>query len=571
MKTEISVVIAVRDNWRQLRKCLGSLAAQASPPAFEIIVVDDGSRMPAPPDISSPNVPPVRIARQIGMGISAARNRGVALTSGEIILFVDSDCLLDVNCLRNLARAARIHESDIAFQLALSSPTGSFVGKCEDLKLQAIQETLFENSAHIGYANTSGFAVRAFYAKQNQPLFDVSVMRSEDTMLLARLLGDGRTIRFLPKCKVRHCPVMPFHRYAVKHYWIGYHSRHARMQLQDLPNALMDWKGRGKTMARIWSASRQYKNRALPVAGLILCYAIERLGRAASCWLAPRPGKKTVLSLRMDVVRQSELVYDIVTAAEQRRGLWISYATAWTLVQAQSSKPLRNLLNSADLCYADGFGVGLASVLLRLGRLPKVTAEDFVLKICEELARRKMTLALIGGRSDVITKSGEILVDAAPGLEIVLQSPGYFTDSAEQAMRSELIRLRPNLVLLGMGQPRQEQFVARIRPEMPETVFWCVGGLFDYLTGPRRSIDLSRRIGFEWAYRFLLSPGAMWWRYIVGIPLLAFYVMAQNAADVGRTFQGLARRVRLPQSPDFDDSTTAPASPAADDTPVRRS
>jgi hypothetical protein len=198
-----------------------------------------------------------------------------------VLLFTDSDCALEQSCLWNLAVALRRHADDVAFQLAVSSPGATLVQKVEALRLEAVQASLLLASGYTRYANTSGFALRAAYSSV-QPLFDTCVARGEDTLVLAGLLAQGIQPRFLASCGIYHCPVMPFHRYAMKHFWIGYHDRFARAQLRRLGSVLMTWPQRGQTLRAIWAQAQKRKWRRLCVGATLVCYGVEALGR----WVA---------------------------------------------------------------------------------------------------------------------------------------------------------------------------------------------------------------------------------------------------------------------------------------------
>jgi glycosyltransferase involved in cell wall biosynthesis len=101
MRPELSIVISVRDNWRQLAECVDSIANQNGPSRLEVVVIDDGSKTPLPARAAeSMQHVQLRVLRQTALGIAAARNRGLELTTGELIVFVDSDCLLEANCPR---------------------------------------------------------------------------------------------------------------------------------------------------------------------------------------------------------------------------------------------------------------------------------------------------------------------------------------------------------------------------------------------------------------------------------------------------------------------------------------
>jgi len=535
MKPELSIVIAIRDNWQQLGECLASIAAQHGPPCLEIVVIDDGSTTAPPSKIAeSTSQMPVRILCQTGLGIGAARNRGIRLAYGEVILFIDSDCLLDSNCLQNLVEATRRHIDDVAFQLLLSSPEKNLAQRIESLRLRTVQQSLLLESGHILYANTSGFAARSSYVAESEDFFDVGVLRGSDTLVLAQLIGQGRKPRFLPECNVFHCPKMSFWKYALKHYYIGYHGSYSHRQLWASAEVLLGWRKKFQIMRRALSEDWFNSKRVLCACSAFLCLSIEKFGGALSRLFAIGPGKRKLLSVRMDAVRRTELIYCIATKAERACGLLVSYANAWTLVQAQESDRFLSLLNTVDICYVDGAGVKLAAILLNQPRVRKVTANDFIFDLCRELANRNLTVALIGSQKSVLRRASQIISKAAPDLDVVLQSPGFFSQADEESLTAELLKRKPNVVLIGMGQPRQEEWAAKIRPLLPGSVLLCVGGLFDYLAGRRKKADFARRLNLEWAFRFCFSPRQTARRYLYGIPALFGYILVEHVKRVSR-------------------------------------
>jgi exopolysaccharide biosynthesis WecB/TagA/CpsF family protein len=535
MRPELSIVIAVRDNWRQLAECVDSIAAQHWPPSLEVVIVDDGSITPPPAKaVESMCQLQLRLVRQTGLGIAAARNRGLELTKGELVLFVDSDCLLERRCLWNLVEATKCHVDEVAFQFSVSSLERNLVQEIDALRLRMVQESLLLGSRHILYVNTSGFAVRSSYVAETEAFFDVSAVRGSDTIKLAQLIRHGKKPRFLSKCKVFHCPETPFLKYALKCFRVGYHDSYSHKQLRASGDVLLGWTQKFQALRRTWSVSPWNGKRIRCTLSALLCFSIEKLGRATSRLIGIRPGKTTLLSVRMDVIRRSELIYRIVTNAERNRGLLVSYANAWTLVQAKRSGSFQSLLSATDICLVDGVGVKLAAILLNQPRVRKTSFNDAIFDLCRELANRNLSIALIGGEEAVLREASAAISKVVPHLNVILQSSGYFSQAEEESLRTELLKRKPNVILIGMGQPRQEQLAATIRPLLPQSAICCVGGLFDYIAGPREWADLARRFGLEWAFRLFNSPKKTAQRYLFGIPALFGYIIKEQAKQATR-------------------------------------
>jgi exopolysaccharide biosynthesis WecB/TagA/CpsF family protein len=542
MRPELSIVIAVRDNWRQLAECVDSIAAQYWPPSLEVVVVDDGSTTPpSAKTLESMRQVQLRLVRQTGLGIAAARNRGLELTKGELILFVDSDCLLERHCLRNLVEATKCHVDEVAFQFSVSSLKRNLVQEIDALRLQMVQESLLLGSGHILYVNTSGFAVRSSYVAETEAFFDVSAVRGSDTIKLAQLIRQGKKPRFLSECKVFHCPETPFLKYTLKCFRVGYHDSYSHKQLRASGNVLLGWTQKFQALRRTWSVSQWNAKRVRCILSALLCFSIEKLGRATSRVINIRPGDRTFLSVRMDVIRRSELICRIVTSAQRNRSLLVSYANAWTLVQAKGLSSFQSLLSAIDICFVDGVGVELAAILLNQPRVRKTSFNDTIFDLCRELADRNLSIALIGGEEAVLREASATISRVVPHLNIILQSPGYFSQAEQESLKTELLKRKPKVILIGIGQPRQEQWAVTMRPLLPESVICCVGGLFDYVAGPRGWADFARRFGLEWAFRLCNSPKKTARRYVFGIPALFGYIITERAKQAMRFVHGDSR------------------------------
>jgi glycosyltransferase involved in cell wall biosynthesis len=200
-----SIVIATYNDWASLGRCLESLAYQNAKPSFEVIVVDDGSKEGAPQSIRRWIASyPLTIVRQNHAGIAAARNRGVRVSRGSILLFVDADCKLDANCLSALCSAVAAAPRHNYFQLRLTGDCSGLVGRSEQFRLQSIQDHRLLPCGCIQYLNTSGFAVRRTSVEVERGLFDPSAVRAEDTLLLVHLLKSGNVPLFVGSASVLH-------------------------------------------------------------------------------------------------------------------------------------------------------------------------------------------------------------------------------------------------------------------------------------------------------------------------------------------------------------------------------
>jgi glycosyltransferase involved in cell wall biosynthesis len=201
---QFSVIIAVYNGWAMLDGCLRSLAQDAGA-CFEVIVVDDGSREQAPESIRRwGGCYSLTIVRENRRGISAARNRGIQMSKGSILVFVDADSRVQTGCLEALAAAVAESPRHRFFQLHLVGEGLRVLGRAEELRLRIFQRYALQANGCIRYLNTAGFAVRREGLDLAEELFDPRAIRGEDTLLLADLIKRDELPLFVPNAAVQH-------------------------------------------------------------------------------------------------------------------------------------------------------------------------------------------------------------------------------------------------------------------------------------------------------------------------------------------------------------------------------
>lgn len=201
----LSIIIPVYNDWTALDSCLDSLAKQIHPPDFEVIVVDDGSEEVAPEPVRRyAGRIPLTIVGQPHSGIPAARNHGIQVAQGAILLFTDADCRLLPNCLDALATKIAASPLQNNFQLRLVGNGIGIIGRTENLRLTTLQHALLQPNGSIRYLNTAGFAARCSSVNIDRGLFNPDALRAEDTYLLAELIKHGELPLFVADAVVQH-------------------------------------------------------------------------------------------------------------------------------------------------------------------------------------------------------------------------------------------------------------------------------------------------------------------------------------------------------------------------------
>ncbi|MDQ6630563.1 MAG: WecB/TagA/CpsF family glycosyltransferase [Verrucomicrobiota bacterium] len=238
---------------------------------------------------------------------------------------------------------------------------------------------------------------------------------------------------------------------------------------------------------------------------------------------------RNLLGLRVHKIREHDLMALALDNASKNKGGVITYANAFTLWLAQRQPEFAATLNCCDLCYPDGVGVALTSLLLGHGNMPKTTANRFFLELCHRAAQLRLSLALLGGKPGVATQVAATIRDRILCPVSLAAADGYQT-STEFCKTIEYFRqFAPKLIFLGMGQPRQEETALRLHVALPGSTILCVGGLFDVIAGVLPNCPaVLREAGLEWFFRLITRPQRVWRRYLLGIPGLAISIAGER-------------------------------------------
>ena len=135
----------------------------------------------------------------------------------------------------------------------------------------------------------------------------------------------------------------------------------------------------------------------------------------------------------------------------------------------------------------------------------RIAGIEFSHKLIEECARKNFSVALIGAKPHILEKTVENLKKDIENLNIVYAQDGYYEN--RQAVLNELKEKAPQLVLVALGSPKQEEFIQFARDLLPRSVMIGVGGSFDVWSGEvQRAPEIYQKLGIEWLYRTIKEP-----------------------------------------------------------------
>jgi alpha-1,3-mannosyltransferase len=225
--------------------------------------------------------------------------------------------------------------------------------------------------------------------------------------------------------------------------------------------------------------------------------------------------RRRIGRVHVDVHTAQTAVALIARAAQARTSTMVTFANAHTVNVTAQYPEMEKALDHA-LVLNDGIGVDLASRFLYGEQFPEnLNGTDFVPHL---LAQPGLDLSVfvLGSTPDVARRAADHISLTYPSVTLAGHHHGFFGGDDDADICKAIRDSGANLVLVGMGQPRQEIWTARHLDKLPAVVI-CVGALLDFMAGRVKRAPLGwRRWKLEWLYRLMLEPRRLTGRYLVG-------------------------------------------------------
>jgi N-acetylglucosaminyldiphosphoundecaprenol N-acetyl-beta-D-mannosaminyltransferase len=177
------------------------------------------------------------------------------------------------------------------------------------------------------------------------------------------------------------------------------------------------------------------------------------------------------------------------------------------IMQAQRNSELKNILNEAGLLIPDGAGVILGSKILKTPLKEKVSGIDLVKNLMKASAGKNISYYILGGQPGVAEMAAVNIMSEFGKVNIKGYTHGYFKPDEENTVIEDINHLKPDVLLVAFGVPKQEFWIHQNMYRLNCKVCIGVGGAIDVLAGTAAlAPEIMRKAGLEWLFRLLREP-----------------------------------------------------------------
>ena len=214
--------------------------------------------------------------------------------------------------------------------------------------------------------------------------------------------------------------------------------------------------------------------------------------------------RASVLNCPVDLLDINDAVSIAKNAIDNKTNFQIITINPEMIMNAQKNEQFFEIIKNSNLNVMDGVGVKIALKFQGIKKA-QIRGVDFSRELVKLASENNYRLAFLGAKEEVIQKAKENFLNQYPNLNFVYVRNGYFSDDIE--IINELKQANPQILLVGLGSPKQEELISKLRNELSGCVMVGVGGSFDVFSGIVKESPLVwRKLGLEWLYRTILQP-----------------------------------------------------------------
>ncbi len=239
-----------------------------------------------------------------------------------------------------------------------------------------------------------------------------------------------------------------------------------------------------------------------------------------------------VLGVNISDIDRERALISVTKRCQDKGGGYVCFCNVHTTVMARRDSKYRNILNNAFLCSPDGKPIYWVGRLKNNKEVRQVTGPDFFEDCFAASEGLGLKHYLYGGKPEVLECLVQKLRKRYPKAVLAgWESPPFRPLSAdeEHEMLERIQQIKPDLIWVGLGAPKQELWMSRHAENLQPAVLLGVGAAFDFHAGViSRAPAWMRYIGLEWFHRLMQEPRRLLRRYVVTNTLFLWYVFVDS-------------------------------------------
>lgn len=227
-----------------------------------------------------------------------------------------------------------------------------------------------------------------------------------------------------------------------------------------------------------------------------------------------------ILGFKVSTLNKKDILGEINNTIVNNKHRIIYNINPLITVNFYKNKTVKKAFNCEELNIPDGIGIVMASKIKKGKIKERITGIELFLDICKVAAKENKKVFLYGSKEGVAEKTKEVLKKKYPNIKIVGCINGYVSE--DEALK-EIKSSKPNILFVGLGSPKQEEFIINHKEELDSiNIIMPIGGSMDVISGKVKAApEFYKKHHLEWLYRLVKEPH----RLIQDIKLIKFLLL----------------------------------------------
>ena len=228
-----------------------------------------------------------------------------------------------------------------------------------------------------------------------------------------------------------------------------------------------------------------------------------------------------ILGMGVDNLSRKQAVVKVMRLIEKGGVHHVFTLNPYKIQRIKSNLDLNIIYNKASMHLASGSGIKWAAKMCGSTIKERITILSFIMDLIRIAEIKEYPIFLVGGKPEIVEKAFFNIKKSFPKIRIVGRHSGYFNEAREKSVVEAMRKSDANIIFVGLGFPKEDMWIYKIKKEFKHGVFISVGGSIDVISGEtKKAPDFFIERGLDWFYRIITRP----WRFGRLLTLMFFYL-----------------------------------------------
>ncbi|MDY6932954.1 MAG: WecB/TagA/CpsF family glycosyltransferase [Spirochaetota bacterium] len=230
-----------------------------------------------------------------------------------------------------------------------------------------------------------------------------------------------------------------------------------------------------------------------------------------------------ILGIGIDNLTRNQAVVKVMRMIEKGGFHHVISFNPYKIKRMKSNPDLSIISSSSSLHLASGAGIKWASKKIGSQLKESISIISFIMDIIRIAEINEYTIFLVGGKSEIVEKAFFNIRKSFPKIRIVGRHGGYFNEDREKSVIEAIRKSNADIVFVGLGFPKEDIWIYKIKNEFKNGVFISIGGSLDVISGEiKKAPAFFMKRGLDWFYRIITRP----WRFGRLLTIILFFIQS---------------------------------------------